>query len=149
MLSNKTKYALKALIGLASETPGKPVLIGRLAVEQGIPRKFLEAILLELKGIGVVHSKQGKHGGYYLAGEPKSVTLGKIIRAMEGPLALLPCVSQTAYQRCDDCHDERMCGLRLVLKDVRDGMAAILDNTTLADVKARVGTECETLSFDI
>jgi Rrf2 family protein len=138
MLSKKTKYALKALQYLARERSRGPVLIAEVAEKEGIPQKFLEAILLELKKEGFLESRKGKGGGYFLARAPESVTLGAVVRKMEGPLALLPCVSQMFYRRCDECTDERTCGLRMVMKDVRDRTAEILDSTTLADVEARV-----------
>jgi Rrf2 family protein len=139
VLSKKTKYALKALIGLAEEHGREPVLIARLAEREGIPKKFLELILLELKGLGLVQSKMGKQGGYFLKVPPESVKLGHVVRSLDGPLAPIPCVSVTAYQRCEECRDEGKCGLRLVMKDVRDAIANILDNTTLQDVLDRVG----------
>jgi len=141
MLSKKTKYALQAMIALAKEKAGNPMLIASLAEQERIPKKFLELILLDLKHIGVVQSRKGKHGGYYLGRRPEEIKLGQIIRGIEGPLALLPCVSQTAYERCDECRDERTCGLRLVMKDVRDATARILDNTSLSNVLERISSE--------
>jgi len=141
MLSKKTKYALQAMIALAKEKAGNPMLIASLAEQERIPKKFLELILLDLKNIGVVQSRKGKHGGYYLGRRPEEIKLGQIIRGIEGPLALLPCVSQTAYERCDECLDERTCGLRLVMKDVRDATARILDNTSLSNVLERISSE--------
>lgn len=138
MLSKKTKYALKAMIGLAKAEPGKPVLTAYLAETEGIPKKFLELILLDLKSLGVVQSRQGKMGGYLLRRPTNKITMGEIIRGIEGPLAPLPCVSHTAYERCAECPDEAACGLRLVMKEVRDASAKILDNTTLADVLERM-----------
>lgn len=138
MLSKKTKYALKALQYLARAKDRGPVLIAEVASNEGIPQKFLEAILLELKKEGFLESRKGKGGGYFLGRPPESITLGAVVRKMEGPLALLPCVSQTAYRRCDECHDERTCGLRMVMKDVRDRTAEILDHVSLADVEERV-----------
>jgi Rrf2 family protein len=138
MLSKKTKYALQAMIGLAKAPQGKPVLTAYLAETEGIPKKFLELILLDLKSLGVVQSRQGKQGGYLLRRPLNKITLGEIVRGIEGPLALLPCVSQSAYERCAECPDEAACGLRLVMKDVRDATSKILDNTTLADVQERV-----------
>ena len=137
MLSMKTRYAIKALIGLAGEHSREPVLISALAEREMIPKKFLELILLDLKGMGLVASRKGKHGGYFLRELPADIKIGRVIRGMEGPLALLPCVSQTQYERCEDCKDEFTCGLRLVFKDVRDATAKILDNTSLADMLAR------------
>ncbi|HLX60461.1 MAG TPA: Rrf2 family transcriptional regulator [Planctomycetota bacterium] len=141
MLSMKTRYAIKALIGLATKDTREPVLIQTLAEEQNIPKKFLELILLDLKAMGILSSKKGKHGGYFLRVEPARIRIGQVVRGMEGPLALLQCVSQTQYERCEDCPDERICGLRLVFKDVRDATSKILDNTTLADVLARIEQE--------
>jgi Rrf2 family protein len=138
MLCNKTKYALKALQVLAKEYGQGPVLISEIARRENIPAKFLELILLELKNRGILQSKKGKGGGYFLVRSPQSVTVGQIVRLMEGPLALLPCVSRTSYMRCRECRDERTCGIRIVLKDVRDATARILDSTTLADVLKRV-----------
>ena len=138
MLSKKTKYALKALQYLARAKDRGPVLIAEIASNEGIPQKFLEAILLELKKEGFLESRKGKGGGYFLGRPAESITLGAVVRKMEGPLALLPCVSQTAYRRCDECHDERTCGIRMIMKDVRDRTAEILDSTTLADVEDQV-----------
>lgn len=141
MISKKTKYALKALIYLAREYDRGPILIADLAVEERIPKKFLELILLALKNSGVLQSKKGKGGGYYLAHPPREISMGKVIRVLEGPLAPVPCVSETAYAQCEECADEWCCGIRLVMKDVRDAMAHILDNATLADVLERIEQE--------
>lgn len=138
MISKKTKYALKALIYLAREYDKGPILIADLAREENIPKKFLEFILLTLKNSGILMSRKGKGGGYYLGKAPRDVSLGKIIRILEGPLAPVPCVSETAYAKCEECGDEGTCGIRMVMKDVRDAMAEIFDNTTLADVLERI-----------
>jgi Rrf2 family protein len=138
MLHNKTKYALKALQVLAKEYGQGPVLISEIARREHISPKFLELILLELKNQGILQSKKGKGGGYFLSRSPQSVSIGHVVRIMEGPLALLPCVSRTSYMRCVECRDERSCGIRIVMKQVRDATAAILDSTTLADVLKRV-----------
>jgi len=138
MLSNKTKYALKALLVLAKEYGQGPVLISDIAQREDIPRKFLELILLELKNQGILQSKKGKGGGYSLACEPQAVSVGHVIRVLDGPIAPLPCVSRTAYRRCAECRDERTCGIRMVMKDVRDATANIIDSTTLGDVLKRV-----------
>lgn len=137
MLSKKTKYALKALMSLAEEPAGVPLMIGTLAARARLPKRFLELILLELKGIGVVNSRKGKQGGYFLNRDPKDIALGHVIRTLDGPLALLPCVSKTAYKPCAECVDERTCGLRLVMLEVRNATAGILDDTTLADMLER------------
>ncbi|GFO53981.1 Rrf2 family transcriptional regulator [Geomonas sp. Red276] len=138
MISKKTKYGLKALIYLARQYDRGPILIADLARDENIPKKFLEAILLALKNSGILQSKKGKGGGYYLGKHPKEVTFGQAIRVMEGPLAPVPCVSETSYAKCRECGNESTCGIRLVMKDVRDAMAKILDNTTLADALERI-----------
>ena len=138
MLSKKSKYGLKALLELAAESGQRPVQASELAERQGLPRKFLEAILLELKRHGLLHSKKGRGGGYVLTRKPGDITIGQVIRVLDGPLALTPCVSRTAYRRCDECLDEETCGIRLAMKEVRDATAHILDNTTLAGLNARV-----------
>jgi len=138
MISKKTKYGLKALIYLARQYDKGPILIADLAREENIPKKFLEAILLSLKNNGILQSRKGKGGGYYLGRHPGKITLGQAIRVMEGPLAPVPCVSETAYAKCSECDNELTCGIRLVMKDVRDAMAAILDGTSLADVLDKI-----------
>ena len=138
MLSRKSKYGLKALLVLAQKSGSGPVLISELAARDAIPKKFLEAILLELKRHGVVQSQKGKGGGYFLRRKPAEITFGEVIRVLDGPLAAVPCVSRLAYMKCVECVDEQTCGVRLAMKKVRDATADILDNTTLADVNARV-----------
>lgn len=123
---------------LAREAGRGPVLIAELARREAIPKKYLEAILLELKRHGLVHSRKGKGGGYFLCRKPNEVTFGEVIRVLDGPLAAVPCVSQMAYMKCAECVDEPTCGVRLAMKEVRDATAQILDHTTLADVNARV-----------
>jgi len=138
MLTRKSKYGLKALLVLAEAPDQGPMLISELADRQKLPKKFLEAILLELKRAGLLHSKKGKGGGYVLGRKPTEITVGQVIRVLEGPLALTPCVSVTAYRKCDECLDEQACGVRLAMKEVRDATAEILDNTTLAGLNAQV-----------
>jgi Rrf2 family protein len=140
MVSSKAKYALKAAIALAREFGQGPVLISDIAERERIPRKFLELILLELRHSGILQSRKGKGGGYFLAREPSRVSLGEILRVVEGTLALVPCVSKTAYVPCHECGDEKSCGIRMVMKEVRDATARILDSTTLADVLIRVAS---------
>jgi Rrf2 family protein len=138
VLSSKSKYGLKALLILAQEAGRGPVLISALADREAMPRKFLEAILLELKRHGVVQSRKGKGGGYFLSRKPSEITFGEVVRVLDGPLAAVPCVSQMAYMKCSECLDEQTCGVRLAMKEVRDATANILDNTTLADVNKRL-----------
>jgi len=134
MLSNKAKYGLHALMNLAEKYAQGPVLIADLAREEKIPKKFLELILLDLKNHGILASKKGKGGGYHLARHPSEVIVGQVIRILDGPLAPVSCVSQTAYEACKECKDEHHCGIRLVMRDVREAMAKILDHTSLEDM---------------
>jgi Rrf2 family protein len=138
MLSKKSKYGLKALLVLGREASRGPVLVSDIADREALPRKFLEAILLELKHRGIVESKKGKGGGYFLRRPPGEITFGEVIRVLEGPLAAVSCVSQTAYMKCAECIDEETCGVRLAMKQVRDATARILDHKTLADVNMQV-----------
>ena len=134
MLSKNAKYGLKAMAILAKEYGNGPLLIGEIAKRERIPSKFLELILLELKKKGFLQSKKGKGGGYYLSKLPESISVGALIRALDGPLALLPCVSQMAYERCAECPDEQTCGIRIVFKEVRESTVSILERTTLAQM---------------
>jgi len=140
MLSHKSKYALKALLVLSEEYGNGPLLIAEIAERERIPKRFLELILLELKNQGVLRSKKGKGGGYLLSKPPDLLSVGHVLRMLEGPLAPLPCVSKTAYEKCAECRDERTCGIRLLMKEVRDATATILDSTTFAEVLERSRT---------
>lgn len=137
MLSSKAKYGLKAMVHLARHAENGSVLIADIAEAETIPKKFLDAILLELKNRGFLSSKKGKGGGYTLARPAERIMVGDIVRVLDGPLAPVSCVSQTAYARCDDCGDENACAVRAVMGEVRDAIAAILDHTTLADMAFR------------
>lgn len=137
-LSKRGEYGLRAMIDLATWKPDNGVFqIKEIAEHEHIPGKFLEQILLTLKNAGLLRSKMGIGGGYSLARPADQITLGQIIRVLDGPLAPIRCVSQMAYEPCG-CPDERTCGLRLVMLDVRNAIADILDRTTLADVAGRV-----------
>jgi Rrf2 family protein len=134
-VSKRGEYALRALIdfGLA-EALGRPLLqVSELASKEDLPVKFLEQILMQLKAAGYLESRRGKHGGYLLARPPENICIGQVIRLIDGPLAPISCVSQTAYERCS-CPDEEHCGLRMLMLDVRNAIANILDRYTLADV---------------
>src|SRR5580692_11026442 len=137
-LSKRTQYSLRALYALTRKYGEGPVLITSLAQDEAIPKKFLEQILLSLKSVGFVASKKGKGGGYVLAQPPDKITIGSVIRAVEGPLAPLPCASETRFRKCDECVDIQTCGTRIVMRQVRDAMAAILDQTSLAMVWKKV-----------
>lgn len=133
-ISKKTKYGLQALFTLARKYGDGPILIATLAKDDDIPIKFLELILLDLKNGGILDSKKGPGGGYLLSRPPDKITVGAVIRLMEGPLAPLPCASETAYRPCEECRDVAHCGTRIVMRQVRDAIANILDQTTLKDV---------------
>ena len=137
-LSKRTQYSLRALYALARDYGKGPTLISDLAEEESIPKKFLEQILLSLKGLGLVTSKKGKGGGYMLVHPPDQITIATVIRMIDGPLAPLPCASETRFRKCDECVDIQTCGTRIVMRQVRDAMAAILDETTLAMIRDQV-----------
>src|ERR1700761_1848849 len=137
-LSKRTQYCLRALYALARDYGQGPTLIAQLAEQEAIPKKFLEQILLSLKGTGLVESKKGKGGGYILARPPDQISMASVIRMVDGPLAPLPCASETRFRKCDECVDIATCGTRIVMREVRDAIADILDNTTLAMVCRKV-----------
>ncbi|MEP6784367.1 MAG: Rrf2 family transcriptional regulator [Sphingomonadales bacterium] len=137
MLTQRSRYALRAMLILAGEKAGSPpVPMSRIATDAQIPRKFLEIILGELRQSGFVVSTRGKSGGFHLARPAHLISFGDIIRTIEGPLALVPCVSRTAYRRCKDCRDEAACAIRHAMMRVRDDTARILDGTSLASATA-------------
>ncbi|MDX2168314.1 MAG: Rrf2 family transcriptional regulator [Deltaproteobacteria bacterium] len=140
MLSKRAKYGLKALLMLADRYGQGPTLNADIARTEHIPAKFLELILLALKREGLVSSRKGRHGGYQLAKPPQEITVGRAVRVLDGPQAPLPCVSRTAYERCEECHDEAACALRLVMEEAFQASARILDTTTLADLLQRSRT---------
>jgi len=133
MISKKMKYALKALIYIAKKEGGQ-VITREIAENAGIPKKFLEQILLELKKGHILNSRQGNTGGYYLMKKPDEVSLAEVYRLIDGPIALIPCVSKNFYERCEDCPDEAACKIRSALLEVRDQMLDVLERTTVADL---------------
>lgn len=133
MLSKKSQYAFKALAHLTVNYKKGPVLISDIAKKKKIPLKFLENILLELKKAGILDSKKGKGGGYFLAKDPGKVRAATIIRLVNGPIAMLPCVSLYFYERCKNC-DEKHCGLHDMMIEVRDASLNILEKRTLLDL---------------
>ncbi|WP_306353577.1 RrF2 family transcriptional regulator [Flavobacterium sp. '19STA2R22 D10 B1'] len=134
MLSKKTKYGLKALIYLARQDKSMPILISEISEKEGISKKFLESILLELKKIGVVGSKKGKGGGYYLLKPAIEITVASVIRLLDGPIAMLPCVSLNYYEKCDDCPSEDACTLNKLMIEVRDNTLKVLEGKSLYDL---------------
>jgi Rrf2 family protein len=136
MLSQKARYALHALIVLAEHGGGEPLQIADIAKDARVPRKFLEQILLDLKKRGLVRSQRGRAGGYLIGKNARDISFADVIRVIDGPLALAPCVSVTAYHKCDDCVDEQTCAIRKVLLAARDATATVLESRNLAQAVA-------------
>jgi Rrf2 family protein len=134
MISQKAKYAFKALLYLAERTPETTVQIEEIARAEGVPRKFLEQILLELKHSGLIASRRGRAGGYHLVRPASEITIGQVLRIIDGPIAPLPCLSRTAYRRCKDCRDEASCSVRRLFSRTYEAMLVAMDNATLAAV---------------
>ena len=134
MLSKKTKYGIKALTFLAKRENKEPVQIEVISKSENISQKFLETILLTLRKNGFLGSKKGKGGGYYLLKNPKDINMATIMRILEGPIALVPCVSLNFYEKCDDCPDENACSVHRLMMEVRDSSLNIFNNRTLADL---------------
>ncbi|NNC51385.1 MAG: Rrf2 family transcriptional regulator [Flaviramulus sp.] len=137
MLSKKTKYGLKALTYIARCKGEDPVQVSAIAKSEQIPQKFLESILLTLRKAGVLGSKKGKHGGYYLRKEPSEILMTEVMRVLEGPIAMVPCVSLNYYEKCDDCPDEHACSVHRLMIEVRDSTLKVFRNTTLADLSSK------------
>jgi Rrf2 family protein len=137
MISRKTKYALNALVYLTKEKDKGPVLISQIAESEKIPQKFLEAILLDLKRAGVLGSKKGKGGGYYLLKSPDLVNVADVMRLFDGPIALLPCVTYRYYEKCEECKDEETCGIRDAFLELRNKSVQMLKGNTLSDLIIR------------
>jgi Rrf2 family protein len=140
MLSQRTKYALKALMSLADEAvreDGDPLTIEEIARRSGTPKRFLEHILLELRNAGYISSRRGRAGGYVLIKDPKAISLGELLRRVDGPIAPLPCLSRQAYQRCDDCENEETCRLRQLFGQVFWSYLLLIESLTLDDLVRR------------
>ncbi len=135
-LTTKGQYASRAILDLSARYQEGPVTIEEIAERQAIPRKYLEQVLLMLKSAGLVHSVRGRQGGYRLSRPPEQVTLGEVIRATDGPLAPISCVSQTAYRPCT-CPSQETCGLRTVWMEVREAIAGVLDHTSMEAIRRR------------
>ncbi|SED06228.1 Rrf2 family protein [Tenacibaculum sp. MAR_2009_124] len=134
MLSKKTKYGIKALTFIARQEKGIKVQIATISERENISHKFLESILLTLRKAGVLGAKKGKGGGYYLLKEAEDIKMTEVIRTLEGPIAMVPCVSLNFYEKCDDCPDEDACSVHKLMIQVRDNTLNVLRNTTLADL---------------
>ena len=134
MLTKKGKYGLKALVHLSKMPPGELAFVGDIAAKNNIPKKFLDAILGELRNAGFVQSRKGKEGGYRLAKLPGEIKIGHVVRVLDGPLAPISCASRSQYQRCEDC-DEATCQVRHMMLEVRHAVAELLDNRSLAAMR--------------
>ena len=137
MLTNKGKYGLKAIIHLARLEAGETAQVADIAQKNNISKKFLDAILLDLRNAGMLRSKKGPGGGYALAKPARTIKVGAVVRALDGPIAPIGCASRTAFRPCEDCGDVDICPVRSVMREVRDAMAGVLDNTTIADLARR------------
>lgn len=137
MISKKAKYAINALVFLAKQEDRKPILISEISQSQNIPQKFLETILLELKKAAILASKKGKGGGYYLLKSANDVNLAEVMRLIDGPIALLPCVAYKFYEKCEECHDEESCGIRNIFQEVRNNTVELLKAATLEEIILR------------
>ncbi|WP_020175531.1 RrF2 family transcriptional regulator [Methyloferula stellata] len=149
MLTKKGKYGLKAMVHLAGRIPGETTLVTDIADTNDIPKKFLDTILGELRNAGFVNSKKGKGGGYTLAKAAHEIRVGHIIRVLDGPLAPIQCASKSSYRRCDDCTDEKTCSVRLIMLETREAIATILDNRTLAEMRALAKSEEAEFMYNI
>jgi Rrf2 family protein len=136
MISQKTKYALKAMMVLADEAAGsgEALTIEQIAQRSETPKRFLEHILLQLRNAGMIVSRRGRNGGYGLTKDPRTISIGELLRLVDGPIAPLPCLSRTAYQRCDDCKDENTCRVRRMFADVFYAYLLMIESLTLADM---------------
>jgi Rrf2 family protein len=149
MLTNKGKYGLKAMMHLAGAPQGQPTLVTDIAATNRIPKKFLDAILGELRTAGFVHSKKGRGGGYVLARPATEIMVGQIVRALDGPLAPIACASRSFYRRCEDCPPDSPCGVRRVMVEARNAIATVLDNCSLSQMRAMAETDQAELMYHI
>ncbi len=150
MISKKTKYAFKAMLFLATKyTKAEPVLIAEIAKKELIPKKFLETILLELKKKGLLRSKKGKGGGYFLARSPEQISFGEVYDIFENPFALLPCLTAVPQVRCDECRSGSVCGIRIVMQEIYKVTTNIMNITTLHEVRERIGQSQQEVMYYI
>jgi len=137
VISKKSKYALNALLHLTRKQGEGPVLISTISADENIPQKFLETILLDLRNAGILSSKKGKGGGYYLLKKPEDINIAQVLRIFDGPIALLPCVAYNFYERCEECKDEEVCAIREAFKEVREESVRIFKEYTLRSMVDR------------
>jgi Rrf2 family protein len=149
VLTKKGKYGLKAMVHLARLEPNELAQVAEIADTNSISKKFLDHILTDLRHAGLVYSKKGKGGGYALARPAHEIRVGAIVRALDGPLAPIPCASVTAFRPCEDCGDLKSCSVRLIMVEARNAIASVLDHCTLAEMRARSSAEDRTLMYHI
>ncbi|MGC2782675.1 MAG: Rrf2 family transcriptional regulator [Roseiarcus sp.] len=149
MLTKKGKYGLKAMVHLAGLEPGELAQVADIAQTNSISKKFLDHILTALRNAGLVYSKKGKGGGYALARPAHEIRVGTIVRALDGPLAPIPCASVTAFRPCEDCDDLKSCSVRIIMVEARNAIASVLDHTTLAEMRARSAADNRMLMYHI
>jgi Rrf2 family protein len=149
LLTNKGKYGLKALVHLAGLKPTEIAQVSDIAEANCIPKKFLDQIFSELRKAGLVHSKKGKAGGYALARPAQSISVGEIVRILDGPIAPIPCTSVTAYRRCEDCRDEKHCPVRRIMVEARNALSSVLDNCSLAEMRMLSETHERAIAYHI
>ncbi|MBB3971776.1 RrF2 family transcriptional regulator [Hansschlegelia beijingensis] len=149
MLTKKAKYGLKAMVDLARLEAGRSSFVADVAERNGIPKKFLDAILGELRNAGLLTSKKGKAGGYMLSKPPQQITVGSIVRALDGPLAPIACASRSAYVPCDDCRDVKTCQVRLLMIEVRNSISDVLDKQSLAELRDIGDTDMNSFVYEI
>jgi Rrf2 family protein len=149
LLTKKGKYGLKAMVHLAGLEPGELAQVADIAETNSISKKFLDHILTALRNAGLVYSKKGKGGGYALARPAHEIRVGAIVRALDGPLAPIPCASVTAFRLCEDCEDLKSCSVRLIMVEARNAIASVLDHTTLAEMRARSSADNRMLMYHI
>jgi Rrf2 family protein len=149
VLTNKGKYGIKAMIHLAGLDADETAQIAEIAQRNNISKKFLDAILLDLRNAGMLRSKKGPGGGYALAKPARAITVGAVIRALDGPIAPIECASQSAFRPCQDCDDIEACVVRSLMREARDAIAAVVDNTTIADLVSRAAAYKPEIDFAI
>jgi Rrf2 family protein len=149
LLTKKGKYGLKAMVHLAGLEPGELAQVADIAQTNSISKKFLDHILTALRNAGLVYSKKGKGGGYALARPAHEIRVGAIVRALDGPLAPIPCASVTAFRPCEDCDDLKSCSVRIIMVEARNAIASVLDHTTLAEMRARSAADNRMLMYHI
>lgn len=149
MLTKKAKYGLKAMAHLATLPQGSSTFVADIASAIGAPKKFLDAILAELRNAGMLWSKKGKTGGYMLAKRPEEIAVGAILRVLDGPLAPIACASRSAFSACQDCEDESRCEVRLIMLEVREAIASVLDSATLAQMRDLGRTDIASFVYEI